>query len=128
MISLSKLYKSSNVISVEDLKRLEWYNRYVKPTAEQEEPSGPSVETHRFAIKSYRRRTFRQSTNSRNRRANRNACMPTQRPQIDNGGLERRLQDEETIGASIRREGYRVGFQEGKAQAEAEVRAQWKRC
>ncbi|NBD22470.1 FliH/SctL family protein [Paenibacillus glycinis] len=121
---MSKLYKSSNVISVEDLKRLEWYNRYVKPAAEQDEPSGPSAET--VSLRDQILNDAEQFANQRIQETGEHieTMYADATAQIDQWWLERRLQDEETM-ASIRREGYELGFQEGKAQAEAEVRAQW---
>lgn len=123
MTSLSKLYKSSNVISVEDLKRLEWSNRYVKP-AEPEAPAGPSAET--ITLRDQILGDAEAFANQRLRETGEQieAMFAEANEQIDQWWLEKRLQDEETM-ERIRSEGYALGFEDGKARAEAEVRAQW---
>ncbi|WP_090976540.1 FliH/SctL family protein [Paenibacillus sp. CF384] len=124
---MSKLYKSSHVISVEDLKRLEWYNRYVQTPAANEaqsEPTGPSGETltlrdqilgdaEQFAMQ--RIQETGEQIEAMHAEAN---------AQIDQWWLERRLQDEQLM-EQIHQEGFQQGYQEGKAQAEADVQAHW---
>lgn len=124
MISLSKLYKSSHVVAVEDLKRLEWYNRYLEPVTEPEVPAGPSEETI-----SLRDQILNDAEYFANQRIQETGeqietMYAEATSQIDQWWLERRLQDEETM-ERIREDGHRLGFQEGKEQAEADVRSQW---
>ncbi|QHW30069.1 flagellar assembly protein FliH [Paenibacillus rhizovicinus] len=121
---MSKLYKSSHVVSVEDLKRLEWYNRYVKPAPEQEAPVGPSEET--VSLRDQILDDAEQFANQRIQETGEQieTMYADATAQIDQWWLERRLQDDETM-ERIRHDGYQLGFEEGKAQAEAEVRAQW---
>ncbi|MBM7564609.1 FliH/SctL family protein [Paenibacillus sacheonensis] len=121
---MSKLYKSSDVISVEDLKRLEWYNRYVKPAPEQTESPGPSEETL-----SLRDQILDDAEHFANQRLQETgeqieAMYADAQAQIDQWWLERRLQDDETL-ERIRQDGYQLGFQEGKDKAEAHVHAEW---
>ncbi|WP_308639244.1 FliH/SctL family protein [Paenibacillus silvisoli] len=121
---MSSLYKSSHVISVEDLKRLEWYNKYVQPTIPEEEPAGPGEETLLL-----RDQILEDAEHLANQRIHETgeqieSMFAQASAQIDQWWLERRLQDEELTN-HIQQESYQQGYLEGKAQAEADVNAQW---
>ncbi|MBP3965259.1 FliH/SctL family protein [Paenibacillus lignilyticus] len=124
---MSKLYKSSHVISVEDLKRLEWYNKYVQtpaPDEEQSEPAGPSAETltMRDQILDDAEQFAKQRIQETGEQIE--TMHSEANAQIDQWWLERRLQDEQLM-EQIHHEGFQQGYQEGKAQAEADVQAHW---
>lgn len=123
---MSRLFKSNHVISVEDLKRLEWYNKYVPaPSPDELQVSvGPSAETISLrdqiledAEEFAKQRIQETGEQIETMYADANA-------QIDQWWLERRLQDEE-LQEQIRQDGYSHGYQEGKDAATAEVYAQW---
>ncbi|WP_219836658.1 FliH/SctL family protein [Paenibacillus sp. R14(2021)] len=122
---MSKLYKSSHVISVEDLKRLEWYNKYVqKPSPDEEVPEGPSEETIslRDQILDDAEHFAKQRIQETGEQIE--TMYGDANAQIDQWWLDRRLQDEELI-EQARQEGFALGYQEGRTQAEAEVRSRW---
>ncbi|SEN31828.1 FliH/SctL family protein [Paenibacillus sp. OV219] len=123
---MSRLFKSSHVISVEDLKRLEWYNKYepALPTDEQNVPVGPSAETI-----SLREQILDDAEEFANQRIQETGeqietMYEDANAQIDQWWLERRLQDEQ-LQEQIRQDGYSQGYQEGRDAATSEVYAQW---
>lgn len=122
---MSRLHKSSNVISIEDLKRLEWYNKYaVKHQEDAAGPVGPDEDTVslRDQILSDAELFAQQRIQESSEQVE--AMYQSAAEQIDNWWLERRLQDEEQR-EQIRREAFELGHSEGKSQAEQEVRLHW---
>ncbi|REE94415.1 flagellar assembly protein FliH [Paenibacillus taihuensis] len=123
---MSRLHKSSHVISVEDLKRLEWYNKYVPAPSPDElhVPVGPSAETTslRDQILEDAEEFAKQRIQETGEQIE--AMYTDATAQIDQWWLERRLQDEE-LQEQIRQDGYSYGYQEGKDAATAEVYDQW---
>lgn len=126
MILLSKLFKSSHVVSVEDLKKLEWYDKYSVPTQSEEsmKPAGPDEETVslRDQILSDAEYFAKQRIHETGQQietmfANANA-------QIESWWQERREQDEQQL-SQIRHDGFKLGFDEGKELAELEVHRHW---
>ncbi|RAP76261.1 FliH/SctL family protein [Paenibacillus montanisoli] len=121
---MSSLYKSSNVISVEDLKRLEWYNKYVQTPIPQAEPAGPSEETLTL-----RDQILEDAEHFANQRIQETGeqmerMFADANAQIDQWWLERRLQDAELM-EQIHQESFQKGYREGKTRAEADVHAKW---
>lgn len=128
MISLSRLFKSTDVISVEDMRRLEWYNKYVaKPNpAEDEntEPAGPDEETVtlRDQILSDAESFAKQRIQETGEQIE--IMHADAKAQIEAWWEERRKQDTELLG-QIRQDGYQLGYEEGASQAKQEVQEQW---
>ncbi|MBW7473300.1 flagellar assembly protein FliH [Paenibacillus oenotherae] len=125
---MSRLFKSTDVISVEDMKRLEWYNKYVlKPAPELEasaEPAGPDEETIslRDQILSDAEQFAKQRIQETG--AQIEVMYSDAKSQIEAWWEERREQDTELLGL-IRQDGYQLGYDEGFDQAKQEVQEQW---
>lgn len=128
MISLSRLFKSTDVISVEDMKRLEWYNKYVfKPSPgldEDAEPEGPDEETVSLRdqilsdAESFAKQRIQETGDQIE------VMYGDAKAQIEAWWEERREQDTELLD-QIRQDGYQLGYDEGAAQARQEVQEQW---
>ena len=130
MISLSNLIKSSHVISIEDLKRLEWvkqqhYAAMHQETAGNEEvASTPDEQT--VTLKNQILQDAESFAEERVRQASEEAAQQLRdaETQIAGWWQERRSQDLE-LTESARQAGYEQGYAEGYSQAEEEVRLQW---
>ncbi|MFC0328782.1 FliH/SctL family protein [Paenibacillus sepulcri] len=123
---MSKLFKSSDVISVEELKRLEWYNKYAARQVNAEEPAEPVADEETISLRDQILSDAEEFAKQRIDESSQQieAMYQEANDQIDGWWLERRLQDEQQL-AQIREEGFRQGHSEGKEQAEEEVRAHW---
>ncbi|GGD68393.1 FliH/SctL family protein [Paenibacillus nasutitermitis] len=123
---MSKLYKSSHVVSVEELKRLEWLNKYASKQEVEEEPVAPAADEETISLRdqiltdaeSFAKQRIEESSEQIEE------MFKQANDQIDGWWLERRLQDEELM-EQIRRDGFQQGHEEGRQNAEQEVRAQW---
>jgi flagellar assembly protein FliH len=130
MISLSNLIKSSYVISLEDLKRLEWVKRQHYAAMHQETPgseaeaAAPDEQT--VSLKNQILQDAEAFAEERVRQATEEAAQRLQdaEAQIAGWWQERRAQDLE-LTESARQAGYEQGYAEGYSQAEEEVRQQW---
>ncbi len=128
MISLSNLIKSSHVISLEDLRKLEWINRYVPPKSDTDETS-PEVERPDASTISLRDEIIRDAQQFAEQHiqdavTQHNAMLEDAEQQIMQWWQSRREEDE----AIIRRaqdEGFSIGYDEGRAQAVGELQQEW---
>lgn len=122
---MSRLYKSSEVISAQDLKRLEWYNQHAFQTAAPEpEPAGPDEETISLQqqILNDAELVAKQRLEETGQQIE--AMFADANEQINQWWQERREQDLEQF-EQIRSEGYQQGYTEGKTESEQEVWQQW---
>ncbi|AZN40852.1 FliH/SctL family protein [Paenibacillus albus] len=123
---MSRLFKSSHVISVEDLRRLEWYNKYEPAPSSNDSdiPAGPTAET--ISLRDQILDDAEEFANQRIQETGEQieTMYEAANAQIDQWWLERRLQDEQ-LQEHIRQDGYTQGYQEGRDAATSEVYAQW---
>ena len=126
MISLSKLFKSSHVVSVEDLKKLEWYDKYTVPAQPEEssEPAGPDEETVSLRDQILSDAEYFATQRIQETGQQIETMFADAKTQIENWWQERREQDEQLL-IQIRDDGFKLGFDEGKEQAEFEVHSHW---
>jgi len=127
---LSNLIKSSYVISLEDLRRLEWVKQqhyaamHQQAAGNEEEASGPDEQTVSLKnqiladAEAFAEDKVRQATEEAEQK------LRDAEAQIDAWWQERRSQDLETA-ESARQAGYEQGYAEGYAQAEQEVKQLW---
>jgi len=127
---LSNLIKSSYVISLEELKRLEWVKQqhyaamHQQTAGSEEEDRGPDEQTVTLKnqiladAEAFAEDKVRQATEEAEQKL-RDAAA-----QIEAWWQERRSQDLE-ISESARQAGYEQGYAEGSAQGEQEVRQLW---
>jgi flagellar assembly protein FliH len=119
------LYKSSHVVSAQDLKQLEWYNKHARQAAtENTEFAGPDEETLslRDQILTDAEQFAKQRIEETGEQIE--AMYRNANEQIEHWWLERRAEDEKQR-EEIRNDGFSLGYGEGIIQAEQEVRAQW---
>ncbi|GFN31897.1 FliH/SctL family protein [Paenibacillus xylaniclasticus] len=125
---MSNLIKSSHVISLEDLRKLEWINRYVPPKSDTDETS-PEVERPDASTISLRDEIIRDAQQFAEQHiqdavTQHNAMLEDAEQQIMQWWQSRREEDE----AIIRRaqdEGFSIGYDEGRAQAVGELQQEW---
>jgi flagellar assembly protein FliH len=123
---LSNLIKSSHVVSLDDLKRLELIRKF-QPAARPQEgagPGGPDAQTS--ALREQILRDAEAEAEERIRQAAEQAeqMKRSAEEEIGQWWQERRAQDLE-IAESARRDGYEQGYAEGRAEAEEAVRQEW---
>ncbi|GGG12411.1 FliH/SctL family protein [Paenibacillus abyssi] len=127
---MSNLFKSSHVIAIEDLKHLQWENRYVPaPVIENEivveqEPPGPDDET--ISMRDQILQDAEAFAEERIKQAAEQSeiMLNDARAQIDAWWLQKRAEDEKTVEA-VRQSAYEQGYQEGFRHAEAENSRKW---
>ena len=123
---MSNLIKSSHVVSLDDLKRLELIRKF-QPAARPQEgagPGGPDAQTS--ALREQILRDAEAEAEERIRQAAEQAeqMKRSAEEEIGQWWQERRAQDLE-IAESARRDGYEQGYAEGRAEAEEAVRQEW---
>lgn len=123
---MSRLIKSSHIISVDDLKRLEWHNRHaVKHTPRGDsEPESPDADT--ISLRDQILSDAEHFATQRLQEAGEQieAMYTEAKSQIDSWWQERREQDLLHM-EQVRQDGFELGYDEGRAQAEYEARQQW---
>lgn len=126
MTSLSKLFKSSHVVAVEDLKKLEWYDKYTVAAVpiESEESSGPDGETISLRDQILSDAEYFATQRIQETGQQIETMFDEAKLQVESWWQERREQDEHQL-EQIREDGFKLGFEEGKARAELEVHAEW---
>ncbi|MFC4103568.1 FliH/SctL family protein [Paenibacillus xanthanilyticus] len=124
---MSSLHKSTHVVSIDDLKRLEVFRNYYANTQSGEDrntPAGPDPETI-----SLRDQIIQDAENFAKQRmeettAEIQAMMDEANAAIEQWWQERRELDLQHF-EQMRSEGYQTGYNEGRAEAEQEIRQQW---
>ncbi|OUM96982.1 MAG: flagellar assembly protein FliH [Thermobacillus sp. ZCTH02-B1] len=124
---MSNLIKSSFVVSLDDLKRLEIVRKHQPASGRRPEDAGPGEPDERTAA--LREQILRDAEAEAEERV-RQAAEHAERlkreaeQEIARWWEERRAQDLE-ITESARRAGYEQGYAEGRAEAEEAVRREW---
>ncbi|BBH20875.1 hypothetical protein Back11_22200 [Paenibacillus baekrokdamisoli] len=123
---MSKLFKSSHVVAVEDLKKLEWYDKYTVAAVpiESEESSGPDGETISLRDQILSDAEYFATQRIQETGQQIETMFDEAKLQVESWWQERREQDEHQL-EQIREDGFKLGFEEGKARAELEVHAEW---
>jgi flagellar assembly protein FliH len=123
---LSNLIKSSHVVSLDDLRRLELIRKFQPPAAKQdgEGESGPDART--AMLREQILRDAEAEAEERVRQAAEKAERMKREAEemIERWWQERRAADLE-ITESARQAGYEQGYAEGRAEAEEAVRREW---
>ncbi|MBD2845289.1 flagellar assembly protein FliH [Paenibacillus sp. IB182496] len=125
---MSNLFKATRVISMEELKKLQWDNRYAASAAETDdepaEAQGPDAET--LSMRDRILGDAESVATERIEQAGRQAeqQLAEAREQIEQWWADKRAQDED-MEATAKHEGYEQGREEGIAQGEAENAASW---
>jgi flagellar assembly protein FliH len=128
MISLSNLIKSSHVIAVEDLRKLEWFNRYVPPVPANDfvQPEIPQPDAETISLRDEILQDAQQFAEERIQEATMqsNAMLADAEQQIAQWWQSRREEDE-TIIRRAQDEGFSLGYEDGRAQAVEELKREW---
>lgn len=121
---MSNLIKSSRVISLDDLKRLEFIRKTTPQTHPHAAVHEPDEQTR--MLKEQILRDAEAEAEERIRQANERAAeaLRSAEQQIEQWWEERRARDLETTEAA-RSAGFDQGYAEGRAHAEEEVRQEW---
>jgi len=123
---LSNLIKSSHVVSLDDLRRLELIRKHQPAAMSQDgdDQNGPDPQT--AALREQILRDAEAEAEERIRQAAEQAeqARRSAEEQIEQWWQERRAQDLE-ITETARRDGYEQGYAEGRADAEEAVRQEW---
>ncbi|RXZ76962.1 flagellar assembly protein FliH [Paenibacillaceae bacterium] len=132
---MSRLFKSSHVVTLEQLKKLEWDNRHAKQQAAMESNRAeeswaaqpvPSEETITLRdqiindAEAFAAERIRQAGEEAER------LLSEARGQIEMWWADRRAEDEELV-KNARQTGYHEGYELGFTTAEAENNVQWER-
>ncbi|WP_420832303.1 FliH/SctL family protein [Paenibacillus humicola] len=122
----SRLYKSTHVVSVDDLKKLEWFNKHAfkAKAAAPEEPARPDRETILLRDQILNDAEYIANQRLQETKEQAEAMLSEAKAQIDAWWEERREQDLLHMD-QVRRDGYELGYNEGLQQAEAESRSKW---
>lgn len=126
---MSNLIKSSSVISLEQLKRLQWTNPYPAPVVDpnlQDEAQPPQPDQETIALRdqilsdaeSFAEERLRETTEECER------MLSEAEQQIDVWWLQKRAEDEAAFEAS-RQQGYEHGFAQGTAEAVEQLQQSW---
>ncbi|MDQ6419259.1 FliH/SctL family protein [Paenibacillus sp. LHD-117] len=127
---MSNLIKSSSVISLEQLKRLQWSNPYAAPIggdpSAQAEPQPPEPDQETIALRdqilsdaeSFAEERLRETSQECDR------MIADAESQIDVWWLQKRAEDEAAFEQS-RKEGYELGFAQGSTDAEQQLQRDW---
>lgn len=125
---MSNLIKSSSVISVEQLKHLQWMNPYAPevPETEEHQSSEPVPDEELITLRDQILSDAQTFAEDRLREASQQSeqLLQETEQQIETWWLLKRSEDEATSEAS-RQQGYAQGYSEGAEQAEAELREHW---
>lgn len=129
MISLSNLIKSSSVITLEQLKQLEWLhqrNFEIQEVLEQEADIEPVPDEETITLRDQILNDAQLFAEERLREAAQESeqLLAETQQQIDVWWLQKRTDDEAASEAS-RQAGYELGYAEGAAQSETELREIW---
>ena len=123
---MSNLIKSSHVVSLDDLRRLELIRKHQPAAMSQDgdDQNGPDPQT--AALREQILRDAEAEAEERIRQAAEQAeqMKRSAEEEIGQWWQERRAQDLE-IAESARRDGYEQGYAEGRAEAEEAVRQEW---
>jgi Flagellar biosynthesis/type III secretory pathway protein len=125
---LSNLIKSSHVVSVEDLRKLEWLNRYVPSVPDHasvlEETPQPDAET--LSLRDEILQDAQQFAEERVQEATAqsNAMLAEAEQQIEQWWQSRREEDENII-RQAQDEGFSLGYEDGRAQAIGDLQREW---
>lgn len=126
---MSNLIKSSSVITLDQLKQLEWLhqrNFEINETLSQEEDVEPEPDEETITLRDqilndaqlYAEERLREAANESEK------LLAETQQQIDVWWLQKRTEDE-AASEQARRAGYELGYSEGAAQSEAELRESW---
>lgn len=128
---MSNLIKSSSVIKINELKELDWYNRYLdeseKLNEEQEEGFiEPAPDEETISLRDQIISDAQQFAEERIRDAGQQCehMLADAESQIESWWLEKRLEDEAAAQAS-QETGYERGFTEGSEQAANQLQQEW---
>lgn len=125
MISLSKLIKSSQYVPKEEFVKLDLHRHYASKQQPEEERNGlqaPVADQQTVTLKDEMIRDAKDFAELQIREAADQAerMLAEAQEQIELWWQEKREQDENLIEA-VKSQGFREGYEEGKAQAEAEL-------
>ncbi|OBZ16879.1 FliH/SctL family protein [Bacillus sp. FJAT-26390] len=126
---MSNLIKSSSVITLEQLKQLEWLhqrNFEINEPQEQEEDTEPVPDEETITLRDQILNDAQLYAEERLREAalESEKLLAETQQQIDVWWLQKRTDDEAASEAS-RQSGYELGYAEGAANSEAELRQTW---
>ncbi|EFM13056.1 Flagellar assembly protein FliH/Type III secretion system HrpE [Paenibacillus curdlanolyticus YK9] len=125
---MSNLIKSSHVVSVEDLRKLEWFNRYVPPVPEEEwvvdETPKPDAETISLRDEIIADAQQFAEEHVRDAVEHSNTLLANAESQINEWWQERRIEDEAIV-TQAREEGFQSGYDDGRSQALHELHQEW---
>ncbi|PWW06394.1 flagellar assembly protein FliH [Paenibacillus cellulosilyticus] len=125
---MSNLIKSSHVVSVEDLRKLEWFNRYVPPAPANDhvQPEIPQPDAETISLRDEILQDAQQFAEERLQEATMqsNAMLSDAEQQISQWWQSRREEDE-TIIRQAQDEGFSLGYEDGRAQAVGELKREW---
>ncbi|MWC26569.1 FliH/SctL family protein [Paenibacillus sp. MMS18-CY102] len=125
---MSNLIKSSHVVSVEDLRKLEWFNRYVPPVPEEEEvvDETPQPDAETISLRDEIIADAQQFAEEHVRDAveHSNTLLANAEMQITEWWQERRTEDEAIV-IQAREEGFQSGYADGRSQALHELQQEW---
>jgi len=129
MISLSNLIKSSYVVSIEDLRRLEWENRYAAPASEEQGDKVDVEERPDEETISIRDQIIQDAEAFAEDRMKQTADQIEQmvadtNRQIEQWWKERRIEDEQLTEAA-KALGFEEGYEEGFAKGSEENDRSW---
>jgi len=133
MISLSNLIKSSNVMTLEELKKLrlshQYFHLYQKDHEQgvlTEEPLEPQPDEETISLRDQILGDAKAAADARVQEAAEECekMLADAQAQIEVWWLEKRNEDEQ-LRAQQQEAGYQEGIQNGLAQAEAQVRSEW---
>lgn len=121
--SLSRLYKSADVVSARDMRQLEWFNRYERKAPETV-VIGPDEETVSLRDQILNDAELFAKQRLAETAEQIEAMYAEAQEQIERWWQERRDADLQHY-EQVRQEGYQVGYDEGKAESLQEVTEQW---
>lgn len=125
---MSNLIKSSSVISVEQLKHLQWLNPYLPeaPSGEELQETNPTPDEELLALRDQILSDAKAFAEDRLRDASEQTeqMLRETEQQIEAWWLTQRAEDEAAAEAA-RIAGYEQGYSEGAAQAGADLLQQW---
>lgn len=126
---MSNLIKSSSVISIDQLKQLQWLHQHnfqftEEPNEHEEVEETPDEETLSLRDQILNDAQLLAEEQIREAAEEREQLLTEAQQQIDVWWLQKRTEDE-TAAEMSRQEGYELGYSEGAAQSERELRELW---
>ncbi|MBD3918236.1 flagellar assembly protein FliH [Paenibacillus sp. PR3] len=125
---MSNLIKSSHVVSVEDLRKLEWLNRYVPsaPVNEHFQQEIPQPDAETISLRDEILLDAQQFAEERVQEATTqsNTMLAEAQQQIEQWWQSRREEDENVI-RRAQDEGFSLGYEDGRAQAIGDLQREW---